>query len=488
LGSAPDAIVDDTPRGLAARLRHPSWGGAVGVFIVAAGWVVGLRPLADNSFLTHLSTGRLILESGSVPSSDAYTFTAAGEAWVVQSWLASVLYAGAERLGGLDAVRVAVACLAALLTGLGWSLLRPAERVLPRLAVVALFVGVGASLWAERPLMIGLNGLALVLLAAEGRLDARWLVPVGWVWVNSHGSFPLGVAVLLVEALGRRLDGTSAAHELRALRWFVPGVLLGVVGPLGLEALTFPVQLLQQQDMLSGVVEWRAPTFDTTSQRLFIVQLAVAVLALARRPSYRAALLIAVFGALALTSLRNVAVASLVLLPAMAPGLDGLGSLSSRARPHAARVLAGAGVGAIAILTLARSNQTDLELRKYPVTALAYLESSGVDTSEVRLAAPDFVGNLMEYVHGAEGRVFYDDRFDMFPLEVTAAQQSLINAGPRMREHLDDWDIDLVAIKAGSPSGQVLTLDPSWRALLLDDEWLLACRRGAALGGDVGTC
>ena len=83
-------------RSLIQRITQPTLGGALGVLFVGAGAAIGLRSLADNSFLTHLATGRLILDSGSVPSHDPYTFTAAGEPWTVQSWLASLLYAVAE--------------------------------------------------------------------------------------------------------------------------------------------------------------------------------------------------------------------------------------------------------------------------------------------------------------------------------------------------------------------------------------------------------
>ena len=460
----------------------------MGLFVVTAGWLVGLRPLADNSFLTHLATGRLILETGSVPGHDPYTFTAAGEPWVVQSWLVSVLYATAEGLGGLGAVRVVVALLAALLTGLGWRLLAPADGVVARLAAAALFVGVGASLWAERPLMVGLICLAIVLLAVEQGLDPRWLLPLGWLWVNSHGSFPLGVVLVVVSALGRRLESESAAVERRALQWFLPGVLLGAVGPLGWKVLVFPLELLERQDVLRNVIEWRAPEFDTIGQRLFILQLMVTIVLLARRPSRRRALLVATFAGAALLSLRNVPVASLVMLPAMAHGLVGLGSLSSRARPRVTRMLAAVGVAALVVSTAARFTQNDLELRKYPVAPLAYLESNGVDLREVRLAAPDLVGNLLDYVYGAEQQTFYDDRFDMFPDDVTAAHASLLTAAPDMREQLDDFDIDLVALRHASPSAQILTLDPGWRRLLLDDEWVLLCRRGAQVGGSIGVC
>ena len=460
----------------------------MGLFVVTAGWLIGLRPLADNSFLTHLATGRFILETGSVPGHDPYTFTAAGEPWVVQSWLVSVLYATAESLGGLGAVRIVVGFLAALLTGLGWRLLAPADGVVPRLAAAALFVGVGASLWAERPLMVGLICLAIVLLALEQDLDPRWLLPMGWLWVNSHGSFPLGVVLVVLSAVGRRLEGGSAAVEWRALRWFLPGVLLGAVGPLGWRVLVFPLELLERQDVLRNVIEWRAPEFDTIGQRLFILQLMVTIVLLARRPSRRHALLVATFAGAALLSLRNVPVASLVMLPAMAEGLVGMGSLSSHARPRVTRMVATVAVAALVVATAARFAQNDLELRKYPVAPLAYLESNGVDLREVPLAAPDLVGNLVDYVYGAEQQTFYDDRFDMFPEDVTAAHASLLTAAPDMREQLDDFDIDLVALRHASPSAQILTLDLGWRRLLLDDEWVLVCRRGAEVGGSIGEC
>jgi hypothetical protein len=488
VADAPAAPAEHQPTTLIERVRHPTLGASLGLFVILAGWLVGLRPLSDNSFLTHLATGRIILDTGSVPSVDPYTFTAAGEPWVVQSWLPGLLYAAAEAVGGLDGVRVVVGLLAALLTGLAWTLLRPADGIVVRLAVAGLFVGVGASLWAERPFMIGLCCMALLLLTIEGRFDARWLLPLGWVWVNSHGSFPIGIGLLVVSLVGRRLDGDAADAEWRALRWFVPGVLLGAVGPLGLDVLVFPLQLISQQDVLRNVIEWRAPGFTTTSQRLFLVQLALVIFLLVRRPSYRGGLLVAVFSVLALTSMRNLTVASLVFLPVMAPALAGIGSLSSRERSSAARVLGVAGVAAVAVLTLARSNQSDLDLGRYPVPALAFLEANDVDTSEVRMASIDFVGNFVDYVYGPEQRTYYDDRFDMFPEDVTEMHLGLITARPRMRGDLDELDIDLTLLRADSESAQILTLDEVWRPLFIDDTWMLACRRGADLGGDLGTC
>ena len=475
-------------RSLIQRLSQPTLGGVLGVLFVGAGAAIGLRSLADNSFLTHLATGRLILDTGSVPSHDSYTFTAAGEPWVVQSWLASVLYATAERLGGLDGVRLLMGLIAAALGGLSWSLLRPARGVVARMGVGVLLLAVGAGLWTERPYMLGLLAFGLVALAADGRLNPLWLAPLGWLWVNVHGSFPLGIVFLVVAAVGARLDGDDPSVELRCLRWAVPGMLLGAVGPLGLRVLLFPLELLGRQDLLSNVVEWQAPGFTSISERAFLLQVMVAVVLLVRRPRYRSALLTVVFTAAALVGSRNVVVASLALAPSMAMGLAGLGNLDSSERTRLAR-LVGVGAMAVAVLLAAvRLGQPAMSLDTYPVDAVAYLVDNEVDLSEHHLAAPDFVGNFLEYVYGPGDKVFYDDRFDMFPDDVSEAALSLTQVQPDVMAQLEGFDIELVAIPRSSPLALVLVSDARWRSLYQDERWVLACERGTLFEGPIGTC
>ena len=476
------------PRRLVDRVLRPSWAGTAGLFVITAGWLIGVRPLADNSFLTHLATGRIILDTGGVPSADPYTFTAPGEPWVVQSWLVSLLYASAEALGGLDAVRLVTGLLAALLAGLAWTLLRPADGLVVRLGVMALVLAIGAQGWSERPFMVGLICFAGTALALEGRLDPRWLVPLGWVWVNSHGSWPLGIVLVVACAVGTRLDGGPPALELRCLRWGLLGMVFGAVGPLGFEVLWFPVHLLERRELLQGVVEWQAPAFEVGGQRAFLVQVALAVVLLARRPSYRGAVVVAVFTVAALLGARNVTVASLAFLPVMAPALAGVGSLTSSARPPAARLTGVAALATLVVLSVARFDQAPLNLRRYPVGALAYLEAHDVDTREVQMTSVDMVGNLVDYVYGPQQRTFYDDRFDMFPGDVSEAHLAVLLGRPSLRSDLDELEIDLAVLMAGSPSTQILVGDPGWRALYVDDDWVLLCRRDSELGGPIGSC
>ena len=63
---------------------------------------------------------------------------------------------------------------------------------------------------------------------------------------------------------------------------------------------------------------------------MFLAEVLVAILVLVRRPSWRAGIPLALFTAAALLGARNVVVASIVLVPGLARGLEGLGSVTGR--------------------------------------------------------------------------------------------------------------------------------------------------------------
>jgi hypothetical protein len=468
--------------------RPLSLAAAVGVLVVVAGVLIGLGPLDDNSFLTHLATGRLILDRSHVPSSDPYSFSAPGAAWVVQSWLASVLYASLEAIGGLGSVRILGGVLTGTLAAVAWGLLRPATGIVVRLGLATIFLVIGAGVWAERPLMFGLVAFALTMAASERMIDPRWLLPVGWVWVNTHGSFPLGVVYLVAVGLGSRLDGEGAAGRWTCLRWLLTGVGLGIVGPLGLSALTFPVELLAHQEVLKHVLEWQAPAFTSISQRAFLVEAAAFVVLLVRRPTYRAAIPGATFIAAALLGSRNIALASLVLLPPTAAALADFGGLAASARRRSLSIVVTLALVLGVAVGLSRLSEPDLRLTAYPVRSLAFLENHDVDLKAHRLATRELVGNLLTYVYGPGQRVFYDDRFDMYPAEVSDAALAMDAASPGVFADLEDFAIELLITPRESALALAVVRDPGWRVLVVEEQWQLSCQRGSELGGALGRC
>ncbi len=459
----------------------PTLSAVVAMALMLWGLIIGLQPLRDNSFLTHLATGRIILETG-VPASDPYSFTAPGETWVVQSWLASVLYGGAERLLDGDGIRLLLGLTTAALGGLVWWLTRPGVTLLPRLLIAGLALAVGSVVWAERPLLFGLLFMALLLVAAEEGFHPAWVVPVFWLWVNIHGSWPLGLVVVVVLLAGTWIDDRHRPElETKLFIAAVLGILLGAINPLGPKLLTFPVELLQRQEALQHVLEWRSPSFTTIWSRLYLLQVIVAVFALMRRPSWRSALLLAVFVPASLLSARNIAVASLVLVPGMARGLAGLGSVDGRRRGLVG--VAGAlAVPALACLVLASSlNRPAYRFDGYPLAALTWLGQQDAWTGELRVVTNDFTGNLLEAVYGPQGVVFVDDRYDMYPQDVVDDAIVLSEGSLSWAEVLEDHEIDVVVWPSGGPLATLLGAADSWRLVMSDDDgWVVACHRERA--------
>jgi hypothetical protein len=460
-------------------------GAVVGVGFAALGLAIGARQLADNSFFTHLATGRLIVDSGHIPRSDPYTFTAHGASWVVQSWLPSTVYALLEDLAGLGAVRLFMGGLTAAMGALVWRLTRPTQGLLVRLAIGILVLTIGASQWASRPLLVGLLALLATMLAVEGGLSARWLLPIGWLWVNSHGSFPLGVVYVLAVLVGCRLDGTPSGPERASLRYLVGGIALGLVNPLGPRLLLFPVELLQRQDVLRFVREWQSPDFQSLGQRLFLLQMILTILALVRRPSYRSAIPTAIFLAAALLGSRNIAVASLVFVPVLAGAWTDVGALRADARPRIARAGLVATSGLLAVVALGAIGGPHVDLDRYPVASLDFLDEHHVDLGSVRLGGPERVGNLLELRDGATGDVFFDDRFDMFPDAVNHDMSTLLAGRPGVEGIVDRWDLDLLLWPRTAPTAQILDGQDGWRRLRRDGDWVLLCRVGVELAADL---
>lgn len=449
----------------------------VGASLVLVGLWIGLRPLGDNTFLTHLATGRLIFADG-IPTTDPYSYTAAGEPWVVQSWLASVLYAGAEQVGGIGAVRVLMGLLTAVLAGLAWLLTREAGSLVVRVASVALVLGIGAYTWSTRPLLFGLVFLCLTYLAADRVLPAWILLPAYWLWVNTHGSFPLGLVLLGALVVGRLLDRERPTIELQGLKWAAAGTLLGAVNPLGVDLLTFPVHMLGRQDVLSNIIEWQPPSADRVWVRLFGVLVVLAVVALVRRPSWRVGVPTLVFVGSAFLAARNVPVASLVLLPGIAHGFAGVGSLDGRRPVRAAPVALGA-LGVLALLlVVTQLREPDYEFEDFPVDAVAFLDAEGVMAEPSRhIAAADTTGNYLELLYGTDARVFIDDRLDMYPSGLVEDYLRLRDGLPGWEAVLERYDVDLIVWRADGPLAEALASDPRWRLTFVDAGWVVYERR-----------
>lgn len=444
---------------------------ALGALVAAAAFATATSPLYDNSTLTHLATGRLLLD-GTIPRADPYTFTAAGEPWVVQSWLVSLVAAGLEELVSLGAVRLLFGALTGLAVALCWLLTAPARTPLLRLAVVVPVVVMAATGWAHRPYLVGYCALAALLLALEGRLRPPALVPVMWVWVNAHGSWPLGLAVVAACWLGAALDRAGTGRERAVARWTAVGLAAGLLNPYGWRILTVPLAALRRPDVFGHILEWQAPRWSSEEQVAFLAVVAAAILLVGRRASWRDALPVAGFVLAALWSARNIGPATIVALPAVSRAVGERwtsGALRVPTRPVVALAAVLAALGAAQV-----ADGEHVDEDPYPTEALAYLEEAGLDPTRARVVAREAVGNWFELRYGTDARVFVDDRFEVVPTQVVEDLVVLLDGGEGWEEALARYEPDAVLWEKDTPLGQLLEASDAWRVVHRDDQFLVA--------------
>jgi hypothetical protein len=437
-----------------------------------------LQGISDNSSMVHLRTGIEMMRHWSIPRTDPYSFTAPGHPWVVQSWLASAAYGSAYELAGIHAVVFVHGVLTALVALVIATLARTGSAV-RTMATASLAVLAGASFWAPRPLMFGLLALGLLILVVERRWSVWWLFPITWVWVNTHGSFPLGVAWLGARLVGEAIDQRRLPREvLRYLVGFLGALVVACLNPLGPRLLLFPFAVEGKRQVFQNVVEWRSPNFQTAQGLATLACLSLALLILLpTKGRWADTLPLVGFLALGLISVRNVSPAAVVLAPALGyalrvkprvvevpatPGVsppdvaatsapeeeDGLEPIEvpARARPLAInKAIAGLLVFVALLFTLGAQRSAGLDLSTYPAQAEEWMKAHGYfNPKDHRVAAQDVNGCYFILANGTTSKVFIDDRVDMYPVAVSNDYDSLLRGSVDSSAILDRYTADVV--------------------------------------------
>ena len=458
------------------RLGRPSLESLFVATFALGGFGVGARPIIDNSTFVHLRTGMDMVRGAGIPRADPYSFTARGTEWVVQSWLPAALYGWAERLGGFLWVVLLNGALMALLAWLMARLARTGTP-LPTFAAAGIAMGIGVPWWSPRPLIVGLICMALVIMVVERRVNPWWLVPITWVWVQSHGSFPLGAAWLGLVILGTWIDRRAwPADLLRYAVAFVVGLVVACVNPLGPRLLTFPLTVGEKREIFRSVVEWRSPDFQSGRGLVCAVFIVLAVVVLIRaRPPWRQVLPAAAFLLAGLVAMRNLAVLAVVVAPALGVALRHQ-PVVERDRPrinvHFAALLA---VAALLFGLRAATDRT-VYVRSYPVAATNWLEREGYREPGSRVATQDVVGCYLILRDGRDAQVFIDDRVDMYPLRVSKDFESLLRGRRGSLAILDRYRIDAVLWDDDLALATMLQISPDWRRAYTRRGWVVFVR------------
>jgi hypothetical protein len=433
------------------------------VAIGLLGMVSAVRGLVDADYYWHVTNGRLIVESGRVPSVDPFSFTWAGQPWTAHEWLGEVLiHLAVSSLGaGLAAfVFGAVAAGGPLMVGA--ALKRIGLPTWPVIVAVSLAVLVLLPYATVRPqaiswLLLG-ELLAGLLLLRPGGWRVAWLAPLLFLaWANLHGLYVIGLGVLALYAAFTLAGRTPMAPRRgTVVTVLVACVLATMLTPAGPAGLLYPLRYLEPGDWgLRHIAEWQPPSVtDARNLGLALVIVVLGATRLRGTPAWLvAATLLGVAGAL--LAVRNAPLAAIVAVPGLAYGLAALrpGRTPRAARPSVARARRFMEAG-VAILVLGAAAVVLPGVRglsgdrvipvRFPVAATAVLERVAPRTDV--LTEYDWGGYLIHRLHDAGTRVFVDGRNDMYDERILDDYLRIRNAAEGWQELAQGYGVEAILL------------------------------------------
>ncbi|MBS0528393.1 MAG: hypothetical protein JSS22_03245, partial [Proteobacteria bacterium] len=185
--------------------------------------------LNDGDTLWQIKVGQRILDTLTLPYADIYSFTRAGAPWISSSWLAQILFAKAYEIGAWNGVVVLSAAAIAVSFALFVHLLGRRWPATYCAGVACIAFALSAQHFLARPHVLAMPVMVAwiggLIAASDRRLPPSfWLLPLMVLWVNLHGSFVFGLALVAPIALDALWNADAAQRRMLALRWIAFGV------------------------------------------------------------------------------------------------------------------------------------------------------------------------------------------------------------------------------------------------------------------------
>ncbi len=413
-------------------------------------------------------------------------------------------------------------------------------------------------------LLTALTVWILTRARTAGRPRLLWaLPPLLTLWVNLHGGFIFGLVIIGVAALARACEGiftlpslfprvgekslslapsggawgdaspqTPAIHSSRVAwgldmgdglrfplstprgaprardlwRVFALSFVACLLNPNGLRGLIYPFTYLGDNASMRYIAEWVSPDFHQGQYQFFEALLLALVAGVAfspRRPRLAEVLLALLFTHLALVSVRNINLFSIVVAPFIAVYLSyawrdlwrhvrsgvgsrksGVGSRESRGRVVAVRPavaalnLALAAVLVVAVLVSSAPNLTAkhnmaIQAGRFPAGTVSYLRTH-------QLTGPLFNsydwGGYLIWTLYPRVRVYVDGRPDMYGDHFIDDFVHTWQARPGWQATLRRQGVRLVLVEPSSGLGHALAGAPGWRVVSRDKVSVLYAR------------
>lgn len=491
------------------------------------------RLLGDAGIGWHIRAGQLILATHAVPRVDPFSSSMSGQPWFAWEWLYDATVGWLEQLAGLNGV---VLFTALIIGGVfSWTfrlLVRRGTNVLLALILVLLAASASMIHFLARPHVMSWLFTVVCFWILESHDDAwrLWLLPlVMLVWVNMHGGFLLGFALLGIywiaaawQWLGLALHLSEDRFEdvLRRIRagqrlqvLTVAGVLSAAatfINPYGCKLHVHIYRYLSNRFLMDHIDEFQSPNFHLVAQKCFagLLLLTLVALAAGRREvsaSHGLLMLFAVYSGLYAS--RNIPLSSLLLILVIGPWLSSGAQRLAELRPFAIRWRGRASgqflqrmqaielslrghlwpiAGVVFTCCIAASSgnlatrcliDAQFSSKRFPSAAVNYLVAHNMPSP---IMSPDYWGGYLIYRLYPQIKIVIDDRHDFYGEEFLKAYLKMIHLEPGWEEFLQRYQPRCVIVPKDSPLANILAETAGWRPIYGDDVAVAFVRASAS--------
>jgi len=485
------AVINDIPRvtGAATVPPRPLPGTALRqVFsfpVMLMAWMVLIvirlaeQGLPEPDIWWHLHNARYLLAHHRLPNVDTYSFTVAGHPWMNPEWLAEIPYYLAWRAFGLEGIEILMLLvLECIFLGVLYLCYRRTGHIKASILACWVAAALGTVNFGPRTILFGyLCLLALLMILERFRSKGRaplWLLPpLFCLWINTHGSWCLGLAVLGVFTACGFVEGEwglvqasrwSPRQQRQMLCTFAGSCAALFINPYGYRLVLYPLDMaLRQRLNVALVSEWRSVDFHEPRGIVVLILLAgLFSAALLMRHRWLLSDLILVLVGLygGLSHERLLFFAGVITAPAVAELLHFVPPY----RPEIDKPLLNAAMilGIAAFVAWRFPGPTRLQEQvagEFPAEIVPYLESH-----------PPF-GRVLDYYEwggylGFEDpqlKVFVDSRVDIFEYAGVLSDYVRLMLFREPMQILDEYQIRYVLFPPDAPLVYLLRRSPDWK-------------------------
>jgi hypothetical protein len=475
---------------------------------------VNTHPLRPHDFWFHAAVGREIVATGHIPNIDTFSYTAAGQPYdsYKSFWLMEVYFYALYQAGGavwvvfVHSLMITAAYVVILLAG--WR----ATGNLRAAALGTLFAAaLGLMDWNVRPQAVAFLMGALFLLAiGELQRGGKWPRQLPWllvfplgmiIWVNSHGTFVLGFALLgawltanmgtvLLPRFFSRISSPPGARFslLVSLSALVLTSFASLLNPRGLGVLRYVSGMAVNPVIQNMVPEWAPPSIQTLGGQLFYGGLLLAGIVLAfsfRRLTPFTVLIFVGMAALGIKTMRGGIWFGLFMAPTMAVHLEVVGHALLRRLPppkedeKPAPVILNWLVIALLLFLGIVSLPWFKESLPFPPPKAGLISYETPIAATERLLTEQYPGQLfhamsfgsyLDWAAQPAYPVFVDSRIELYPTQIWFDYIEISTAQPGWEEKLADYAVNTLMLSPTEQADLIAAAQksPNWQQMYED--------------------